>query len=83
MKLFPRLEAIRATRRPAGWRVTAFDVELLYLAEAGGCRISEVTVDWQDRDVTKGKRKSYLFESKEMALQVLRVKLNAWRGAYD
>ena len=81
--LFPKLEAIRSGRRAAGWSVGAFDVELLYLAEASGFRICEVTVDWQDRDVSKGKRKSYLYESKEMALQVLRVKLNAWRGAYD
>lgn len=82
-KLFPKLETIRHPSPAKGWKVTAFDVELLYLAERAGYRIGEVQVAWADRDVAKGKRKSYLAESREMAAQVLRVKLNAWRGFYD
>ena len=83
MELFPKLEAIRHATQVTGWRVTAFDVELLYLAERAGYRIAEVVVNWADRDVATKKRKSYLAESKEMAAQVLRVKLNALRGFYD
>jgi len=82
-EIFPQLEVIRNPSPVAGWRVSAFDVELLYLAERSGYRIGEVTVAWADRDLAKGKGKSYWAESKEMAEQVLRVKLNEWRGVYD
>ena len=81
-ELFPLLGPIRKARRVSGWKVTAFDVELLFLAERRGYRIAEVTVQWADRDVTEGKGKSYLGESLEMAEQILRVKLNDLRGTY-
>lgn len=81
-EVFPRLEAIRQPRQVRGWRVTAFDVELLYLVERRGCRIAEVAVSWANRDVASGKGKSYLAESREMAAQVLRIKLNELRGVY-
>lgn len=81
-EVFPQLEAIRRPGRVKGWKVTAFDVELLFLLERRGYRIAEVTVEWANRDVSSGKRKSYLAESKEMALQVLKIKLNEWRGVY-
>ncbi len=81
-ELFPLLEAIARPARVTGWKVTAFDVELLFLAERAGYRLAERAVTWADRDVAKGKGKSYLAESREMAAQVLRVKLNAWRGVY-
>ncbi|MCD6519730.1 MAG: glycosyltransferase [Anaerolineae bacterium] len=83
LEVFPRLEVIRRPIQVKGWRVTAFDVELLFLTERAGYRIAEVMVEWSNRDISQGKRKSYLAESKEMASQVLRVKLNAWRGFYD
>lgn len=82
-EVFPLLEAIRRPTRVSGWRVTAFDVELLFLAEKRGHRIGEVPVTWADRDVATGKGKSYWSESREMAEQVLRVKLNDLRGLYD
>jgi len=80
--LFPQLEAIRAQQSVVGWRVTAFDVELLFLARRAGYRIDEVVVEWANRDVSTGKDKSYFAESREMAGQVLRVRLNAWLGRY-
>jgi glycosyltransferase involved in cell wall biosynthesis len=83
LELFPKLEAIRAPGQVTGWKVTAFDVELLYLVERSGHRIAEAVVEWANRDVSRGKGKSYLAESREMAGQVLRVKRNAWRGHYD
>ncbi len=82
-EIFPRLEAISKPVKVTGWKVTAFDVELLFLAERAGYRIGEVTVEWANRDVAVGKRKSYLAESKEMAEQILRIKINEWRGIYD
>ncbi len=81
-ELFARLEVIQRPVQVTGWKVTAFDVELLYLAERAGYRIAEVTVEWANRDVSRGKNKSYLSESAEMATQLLRVKLNEWRGLY-
>ena len=81
-ELFPQLEPIRNARTVSGWKVTAFDVELLFLAERRGYRIAEVTVKWADRDVAQSKGKSYLGESLEMAEQVLHVKLNDLRGIY-
>ncbi len=82
-EIFPRLEPIRLLGPVSGWKVTAFDVELLFLAERCGYRLGEVQVRWANRDRSRGKSKSYLAESREMASQVLRVKLNAWRGFYD
>lgn len=81
-ELFSRLEVIQRPVQVTGWKVTAFDVELLYLAERAGHRIAEVTVEWANRDVSRGKNKSYLAESREMAGQLLRIKLNEWRGLY-
>lgn len=81
-EVFPQLEAIRRPAQVKGWKVTAFDVELLFLVERRGYRIAEVTVAWADRDVTSGKGKSYFTESKEMAAQVLKIKLNELRGFY-
>ncbi len=53
-----------------------------FLAEKYGFKIKEVPVEWKDRDVAKGKKKSYFKESKEMLMQILRVKLNDLRGLY-
>jgi len=82
-EIFPQLEAIRRPGRVKGWRVTAFDVEMLFLVERGGYRITEVTVAWSNRDVASKKGKSYLAESREMAAQVLKIKLNELRGVYS
>lgn len=82
-ELFPLLEAIREPAEASGWRVTAFDVELLFLAERADYGIREVPVEWSNRDVATGKGKSYLSESREMARQILRVICNRWRGYYD
>jgi len=83
LELFPRLDAIQQAEDVKGWKVTAFDVELLYLAERAGHQIAEVTVAWANRDVATGKGKSYLRESKEMLEQICRVKWNEIRGRYD
>lgn len=82
LSIFPQLEAIARPPQVTGWKVTAFDVELLYLAERAGYRIGEAVVAWANRDVARGKGKSYLSESREMAEQILRIKLNEWRGVY-
>jgi len=82
-KIFPMLQFFKEEKTVKGWKVTSFDVELLFIAEKLGFKVKEVPVEWKDRDVAKGKKKSYLKESKEMLMQILRVKLNDLRGLYD
>lgn len=82
-KIFPMLQFFKKEKVVKGWKVTSFDVELLFLAEKLGYKIKEVPVVWKDRDVAKGKQKSYFKESKEMLMQIVRVKLNDIRGLYD
>jgi glycosyltransferase involved in cell wall biosynthesis len=85
---FPRLQFFKQADRPSGWKVSAYDVELLYIMERSSYLIKEVVVDWQNRDVsvTKGQQSElvrYVNESLEMAREVLRVKRNQLRGMYD
>jgi dolichyl-phosphate beta-glucosyltransferase len=82
-QLFPQLQFFQKQTAVVGWKVTAFDVELLYLAKKNGNLIKEVAVDWEDRDRTGGKEKSYFKESSEMLTQVLKVKYNDLRGLYQ
>jgi len=87
LQVFPKLQALQQDEPPAGWKVTAYDVELLYLMEQAGFQVKEVQVEWRNRDHSETKhngeaRSSYLQESVEMAREVLRVKLNQLRGVY-
>jgi len=82
-KIFPMLQFFKEEKTVKGWKVTSFDVELLFIAEKLGFKVKEVPVEWKDRDVAKGKKKSYLKESKEMLMQILSVKLNDLRGLYN
>jgi dolichyl-phosphate beta-glucosyltransferase len=77
--LFPQLDALRVRRQVSGWQVTAFDVELLYLADRAGFKIGEAQVTWSNRDVTQGKSKSYWRESRHMAEQVFKILLRRVR----
>lgn len=87
LEVFPRLQFFDQ-EKPSGWKVSAYDVELLYLCERAGYAIKEVVVEWRNRDEseTKGKQGElarYFRESIDMAREVLRVKLNERRGVYD
>jgi dolichyl-phosphate beta-glucosyltransferase len=88
LELFPHLEFLRQKEQPTGWKVTAFDVEFLYLVERAGYRTKEVLVSWKNRDEsdTKGQQgdlSRYVRESINMAQEVARVKLNQIKGLYD
>ncbi len=81
-EIFPQLEVIQNIDNDSGWSVSAFDVELLFLAKKYGHKLKEVDVAWQDEDVATGKGKNFLKESTDMLKQILRVKLNDLTGKY-
>ena len=81
--IFKKMQIFKQVGRAKGWRVGAWDVEMLFVAKKLGFRIKEVPVAWEDRDVSVGKQRSFIKESKEMLLEILRVRLNNWRGKYD
>lgn len=81
--IFRKMQIFKQTGKVKGWRVGAWDVEMLFVAEKLDYRIKEVPVAWEDRDVAIGKQRSFVKESKEMFLEILRVKINDWRGKYD
>ena len=88
LECFPKLQFFEKTVKPSGWKVTAYDVELLYLFQRCGHRVKEVEVRWWNRDVSQTKadvrgRWQYLYESQEMLREIVRVKWNAARGLYD
>jgi hypothetical protein len=88
LQLFPHLEFLRQVEKPTGWKVTAFDVEFLYLVDRAGYRIKEVLVSWRNRDESdtksqQGEFSRYIQESLNMGREVTRVKLNQIRGVYD
>lgn len=84
--LFSRLLVFKKGKKAKGWKVGAFDVELLFIAQKRGYRTAEVPVKWQDRDaaaeIKKGKGK-FFEESLQMFKEVLRVRLSDWQGAYN
>ncbi|KUK84164.1 MAG: glycosyl transferase family 2 [Microgenomates bacterium 39_6] len=82
-KLFPKLSVLANWQEASGWRVTAFDVELLFLAQKFGYSIKEVVVDWQDEDIATGKNKSFVKESRQMLEQIINVKKNDRQGKYE
>jgi dolichyl-phosphate beta-glucosyltransferase len=88
LQVFPRLQFFKREERPRGWKVSAYDVELLYLFERAGYSLKEVEVTWQNRDESDTKDQTgeiarYFKESLEMAKEVARVKLNQVKGLYD
>lgn len=88
LQIFPRLQFFKRTDRPTGWKVSAYDVELLYLFEKAGYPIKEVEVKWQNRDESNTKDQTggmirYLKESLDMAKEIVRVKINQVKGLYD
>ncbi len=88
VRLFPRLEFFRRKEQAKGWKVTAYDVELLHLCKKAGYKIQEVTVEWRNADVSDtkghaGEFSRYMRESMDMARQVIRVTRNQLQGLYN
>lgn len=85
-KIFPNLQFFKEKNTSTGWRVSAFDVELLFMAQKWGAKIKEVPVKWRNEDssTTKGDNSiRFKKESKQMLQEIIRVKYNDIRGLYD
>ena len=83
--IFPHLSVIKNIQSGKGWRVTAYDVELLFIAEKLKYKIKEVPVIWKNEDtsLTKGDATTrYIKESKQMAVEVWRIFTNNLKGSY-
>ena len=85
-KIFPNLQFFKDKSDKKGWRVSAFDVELLFIAQKWGYKIKEVLVNWKDEDssTTKGDNaQRFKKESRQMLQEIIRVKRNDLHGLYD
>ncbi len=84
-RLFPNLGYFQQVS-DKGWRVSAFDVELLFMAEKCGYKIKEVPVNWHNEDTsnTKGDDLTrFKKESQVMLHEIIRVKLNDLKRKYE
>lgn len=85
-KIFPNLQFFKDKSDKKGWRVSAFDVELLFMAQKWGYKIKEVYVNWRNEDTsdTKGDNATrFKKESLNMIQEIVRVKKNDLRGLYE
>lgn len=85
-KIFPELQFFKDKSEKKGWRVSAFDVELLFIAQKKGSKIKEVEVEWKNEDIstTKGDDSvRFKRESKQMLQEIIRVISNNLKGVYD
>jgi len=85
-KIFPNLEFFKDKSDKKGWRVSAFDVELLFMAQKWGYKIKEVEVNWKNEDLstTKGNDSTrFKKESKQMLREIFRIIRNNLQGVYD
>ena len=78
-KVFRRQAArdVFALQTIDGW---GFDVEVLFIALKHGYQLIEIPITWYYKPQTKI---SPLRDSINMVLEVMRVRLNGWRGKYD
>lgn len=78
--IFPALRLHQSNHRLRGPKVSAFDVEILFLARRYGFEIAEVPVVWKH---VPGSKVRPALDSFRMLLDVFRVRLNALLGKYN
>lgn len=81
-QIFSQMRIFKRDNNAKGWKVTAYDVEMLHLSKRLGYFIKEVKVKWKDEDVSEGKARNFVKESYEMMFEVLRVRINDLLGKY-
>lgn len=83
VQIFAKMRLFGRINNAVGWKVTAYDVELLHLAKKMGNKIKEVRVLWKNEDTSSGKSKNFLKESVEMLFEIMRVRANDLLGKYN
>jgi glycosyltransferase involved in cell wall biosynthesis len=78
--ILPRCQLYRNAGVISRPRVTAFDVELLYIAKRQGFDIAAIPVTWSYGDHTKV---NPLTDTLQNLRDVLSVRVYGWRGKYD
>ena len=78
--LFEKLKVYGKGKKVKGALVTAFDVELLFIAKKHNYKIKEVPIIWHHEATT---RVSPIKDSLRMLRDVLRIRLNDLRGVYQ
>lgn len=79
--IFSRLELYGTTHEVYGPMVTAgFDIETLFLAKKFRYKIKEVPVEWH---YVETRRVSPIKDSWQGFIDMLRIRVNAWRGKYS
>lgn len=81
--IFSRMRIFGRENNAIGWKVTAYDVEVLHLAKKMGEKIKEVRVAWKNEDVSSGKSRNFVKESVEMLFEIMRVRVNDILGKYN
>ena len=79
-QLFSQLKVYGKGKKVKGALVTAFDVELLFIAKKRGYKIKEIPIIWHHMTTT---RVSPLKDSLRMFRDVVKVRLNDLRGVYN
>lgn len=82
-KIFSRMRIFGRANNAVGWKVTAYDVEMLHLGKIMGAQIKEVRVIWKNEDTSSGKSRNFVKESLEMLFEILRVRVNDMLGKYN
>lgn len=82
-KIFSKMRLFGRVNNAVGWKVTAYDVELLHLAKKMKAKIKEVPVIWKNEDASLGKSRNFIKESIEMLFEILRVRINDMLGKYN
>lgn len=79
--IFKRLRLYGNTQIICGSKVTAgFDIEVLFIARKLGYKIVEVPVEWH---YVETRRVNPLKDSWEGFMDIIKIRLNAWRGEYS
>lgn len=79
-RILPRCRLYRDAAEVSRPRVTAFDVELLYIARRQGLEIAIIPVTWHYGEHTKV---NPVTDTLQNLGDVLKVRWNGWRGRYD
>lgn len=81
LDIFKRLELYGTAKTVSGSMVTAgFDIEVLFLAKTLGYTIKEVPVEWH---YVETRRVNPFKDSWQGLMDIMHIRLNAWKGKYQ